>query len=111
MEHAFAVPGSEAPAAADVEFEALYRSSRDDVFAYAAGLLRDRAAAEDVTALAFERAYRKRRRFDPSDAFALPAQADRFARSETDPFQSRHRGLTFLLARDSQPRGDSHGSG
>ena len=46
MEHAFAVPGSEAPAAADVEFEALYRSSRDDVFAYAAGLLRDRAAAE-----------------------------------------------------------------
>src|SRR5438552_15034985 len=65
MEHAFAVPGSEAPAAADVEFEALYRSSRDDVFAYAAGLLRDRAAAEDVTALAFERAYRKRRRFDP----------------------------------------------
>src|SRR5437899_7877045 len=65
MEHAFADPGSEAPAAADVEFEALYRSSRDDVLAYAAGLLRDRAAAEDVTALAFERAYRKRRRFDP----------------------------------------------
>ena len=30
-----------------------------------AGLLRDVHAAEDVTALAFERAYRKRRRFDP----------------------------------------------
>ena len=27
-------------------------------------LLRDRAAAEDVTALAFERAYRRRRTFD-----------------------------------------------
>jgi RNA polymerase sigma-70 factor (ECF subfamily) len=45
-------------------FEALYRSSRDDVYAYVATLLRDGAAAEDVTALAFERAYRRRRTFD-----------------------------------------------
>jgi RNA polymerase sigma factor (sigma-70 family) len=45
-------------------FEALYRSSRDDVYAYALTLLRDRAAAEDVTAIAFERAYRRRRTFD-----------------------------------------------
>jgi RNA polymerase sigma factor (sigma-70 family) len=45
-------------------FEGLYRSSRDDVYAYAWTLLRDRAAAEDVTALAFERAYRRRRTFD-----------------------------------------------
>jgi RNA polymerase sigma-70 factor (ECF subfamily) len=45
-------------------FEALYRSSRDDVYAYVATLLRDRAAAEDVTAQAFERAYRKQRTFD-----------------------------------------------
>ncbi|HTX33173.1 MAG TPA: RNA polymerase sigma factor [Solirubrobacteraceae bacterium] len=45
-------------------FEALYRSSRDDVYAYVATLLRDGAAAEDVTALAFERAYRRRRSFD-----------------------------------------------
>jgi len=45
-------------------FDQLYRESRDDVYAYAAGLLRDRAAAEDVTATAFERAYRKRSRFD-----------------------------------------------
>jgi RNA polymerase sigma-70 factor (ECF subfamily) len=52
-------------AGADAAFDELYRSSRDDVYAYAAGLLRDRAAAEDVTATAFERAYRKRRRFDP----------------------------------------------
>jgi RNA polymerase sigma-70 factor (ECF subfamily) len=47
-------------------FEALYRSSRDDVYAYVATLLRDPAAAEDVTALAFERAYRRRRSFDRS---------------------------------------------
>ncbi len=45
-------------------FEALYRSSRDDLYAYVATLLGDRAAAEDVTALAFERAYRRRRSFD-----------------------------------------------
>ena len=54
------------PRNADIAFEQLYRSSRDDVYAYASGLLRDRSAAEDVTAQAFERAYRKRNRFDPS---------------------------------------------
>lgn len=55
----------EAPREADLAFDRLYRSSRDDVYAYVAGLLRDRAAAEEVTATAFERAYRKRARFDP----------------------------------------------
>jgi RNA polymerase sigma-70 factor, ECF subfamily len=45
-------------------FEALYRTCRDDLYAYVATLLRDPAAAEDVTALAFERAYRRRRTFD-----------------------------------------------
>jgi len=45
-------------------FESLYRSSRDDVYAYVMTLLRDPGAAEDVTALAFERAYRRRRTFD-----------------------------------------------
>jgi RNA polymerase sigma-70 factor (ECF subfamily) len=55
----------EAPRETDAAFEALYRTSRDDVFAYASGLLRDRAAAEDVTAQAFERAYRRRASFDP----------------------------------------------
>jgi RNA polymerase sigma factor (sigma-70 family) len=45
-------------------FEALYRSCRDDLYAYVCTLLRDPAAAEDITALAFERAYRRRRTFD-----------------------------------------------
>jgi RNA polymerase sigma factor (sigma-70 family) len=62
MEQVAAAPRQRAPALA---FEALYRGCRDDVYAYVAGLLRDRHAAEDVTALAFERAYRRRRRFDP----------------------------------------------
>jgi RNA polymerase sigma-70 factor (ECF subfamily) len=47
-----------------LDFDALYRTARDDVFAYAATFLRDRAAAEDVTAQAFERAYRRRSRYD-----------------------------------------------
>lgn len=50
----------------DPAFESLYRSSRDDVYAYVATLLRDRAAAEDVTSIAFERAYRRRSSFDPN---------------------------------------------
>jgi RNA polymerase sigma factor (sigma-70 family) len=49
---------------ARVAFEALYRESRDDVYAYAAGMLRDRSAAEEVTSQAFERAWRKRRQLD-----------------------------------------------
>jgi RNA polymerase sigma-70 factor (ECF subfamily) len=56
---------SEVEPESGLDFERLYRSSRDDVYAYAAGLLRDRAAAEEATAAAFERAYRKRSRFDP----------------------------------------------
>jgi RNA polymerase sigma-70 factor (ECF subfamily) len=47
-----------------LDFDALYRDARDDVFAYTATLLRDSAAAEDVTAQAFERAYKRRSRFD-----------------------------------------------
>jgi RNA polymerase sigma-70 factor (ECF subfamily) len=46
-----------------IGFDDLYRSSRDDVYAYVATLLQDRSAAEDVTATAFERAYRKRHSF------------------------------------------------
>jgi RNA polymerase sigma factor (sigma-70 family) len=44
--------------------EALYRTTCQELFAYVCSLLGDRGAAEDVTALAFERAYRRRRTFD-----------------------------------------------
>jgi RNA polymerase sigma-70 factor (ECF subfamily) len=65
MSQTLVAPATDAPRESDLVFEDLYRTSRDDVYAYAAGLLRDPAAAEDVTATAFERAYRKRRRFNP----------------------------------------------
>ena len=47
-----------------VSFDALYRAHAGDVYAYVMTLLRDRAAAEDATMAAFERAYRRRRTFD-----------------------------------------------
>ena len=64
--------GVNAPAPAPVaeqgtplSFEVLYRETFDDLFAYAATLLRDRTAAEDVVAASFERAYRRQASFDP----------------------------------------------
>src|SRR5919112_6817931 len=47
-------------------FEALYRRTFPRVYGYVATLLGDRSAAEEVTAQAFERAYRKRRSFRAS---------------------------------------------
>ena len=46
-------------------FARLYETCRDDVYAYVVSLLRDREQAEDVTGLAFERAFRRRWLFDP----------------------------------------------
>jgi RNA polymerase sigma factor (sigma-70 family) len=52
------------PAAAPSEgFAELYERTFPRVYAYVASLLRDRSAAEDVTAQVFERAYRKRRSY------------------------------------------------
>ncbi len=45
-------------------FDALYRDCARDLYAYVRTLLGDEASAEDVTALAFERAYRRRCTFD-----------------------------------------------
>jgi RNA polymerase sigma-70 factor (ECF subfamily) len=44
--------------------ELLYATCRDDLYAYMASMLGDGAAAEDATALAFERAFRKHRLFN-----------------------------------------------
>jgi RNA polymerase sigma-70 factor (ECF subfamily) len=49
-----------AAAARSEGFAELYERTFPRVYAYVASLLRDRSAAEDVTAQAFERAYRKR---------------------------------------------------
>ena len=60
------VPSAAAGRAAATEgFAELYERTFPRVYAYVASLLRDRSAAEDVTAQAFERAYRRRRSFNP----------------------------------------------
>jgi RNA polymerase sigma-70 factor (ECF subfamily) len=65
MEQTIAAPATQIPDELDATFEQLYRECRDDLYAYVRGLVRERAASEDVTALAFERAWRKRRSFNP----------------------------------------------
>src|SRR5215207_6599395 len=51
--------------AAEETFAQLYERCFTRVYGYVASLLRDRSAAEDVTAKAFERAYRKRSSYRP----------------------------------------------
>ena len=58
-------PRAAAPPLTAATFDALYRATADDLYAYVATLVRDRAAAEDVVAAAFERAYRRLRSYDP----------------------------------------------
>jgi RNA polymerase sigma factor (sigma-70 family) len=62
-----APPGSPAPRQVPLDraaFDALFRECVADVHGYVISLLGDRSAAEDVTALAFERLYRTRSRLD-----------------------------------------------
>jgi RNA polymerase sigma factor (sigma-70 family) len=53
------------PCVQTAEFEALYRDSAGAIYSFVAGMLRDRSAAEEVTAIAFERGFRARATFDP----------------------------------------------
>src|ERR671916_241421 len=73
-------------------FAALYERTFPRVYAYVASLLRDRSAAEDVTALAFERAYRKRRSYRPARGArrAAPAQAPHGARGRPGGHRRAH---------------------
>jgi RNA polymerase sigma-70 factor (ECF subfamily) len=48
-----------------LDVEALWRSCADDLHAYACTVVRDPSAAEEVVAVTFERALRRRGRFDP----------------------------------------------
>jgi RNA polymerase sigma factor (sigma-70 family) len=74
---------------------ALFRECANDVHAYAFSLLGNRAAAEDVTALAFERLYRSRLRLDPERgssrswlfAIARNAALDELRRRRRQPAQ------------------------
>ena len=81
--------------------EQLYRSSRDDVYAYVVTLLRDSAAAEDVTALAFERAYRRRRSFDRRRGDERPWLFGIARNAALDELRRRRRTAALLVDPES----------
>jgi RNA polymerase sigma factor (sigma-70 family) len=82
----------------DAAFDALYRACAADVHAYAISLLGSRSAAEDVTALAFERLYRSRSRLDRGRG---TPRAWLFA-------IARNAALDELRRRRRQPQGELH---
>ena len=86
-------------------FELLYRSCRDDLYAYVASLLRDRVAAEDVVGLAFERAYRKRSAFKP-DRGSSRAWLFAIARNAALDELRRRRRSASLVAEVADPLDD-----
>ena len=88
-----------------LDFDALYRGARDDVFAYVATLLHDRAAAEDVTALAFERAYRRRRTFAPERGSARAWLFGIARNAALDELRRRKRAATM----ETEPAADAPG--
>jgi RNA polymerase sigma factor (sigma-70 family) len=88
-----------------LDFDALYRDARDDVFAYVATLLRDRAAAEDVTALAFERAYRRRRSFEPARGSARAWLFGVARNAALDELRRRKRAVSLEI----EPAADAPG--
>jgi RNA polymerase sigma factor (sigma-70 family) len=110
-----AMSGADGPMSAGA-FEALFRECANDVHAYAISLLGERAAAEDVTALAFERLYRSRGRLDPRRgtprawlfAIARNAALDELRRrrrrpqDELDHEHTSGRGTALDAARASQ---------
>src|SRR3954447_26332840 len=75
-------------------FEDLYRNTFPRVYAYVASMLRDRSAAEDVTALAFERAY-------PNGAVSRHAADRRRRGSSVSP--ATPRSTSCASSSDAQP--------
>lgn len=96
-------PGGPAP-----PFEALYRSLMPRVFGYVATLLRDPSSAEDVTALAFERAYRRRRSFRLSRGTAEAWVFGIARNAALDELRRRRRHATLAVDPEDLSRAASY---
>ncbi|WP_445148261.1 RNA polymerase sigma factor [Baekduia sp. Peel2402] len=83
-------------------FDALYRETASDVFAYVMTLVRDRTSAEDVTALTFERAYRRQSSFDARRGSQRAWLFGIARNAALDELRSRKR-TTALLADPEDP--------
>jgi RNA polymerase sigma-70 factor (ECF subfamily) len=90
-------------------FDALYRETASDVFAYVMTLLRERSAAEDVTAQTFERAYRRQSSFNPKKG-TQRAWLFGIARNAALDELRRRRRTAALLAEPDDPDGAHPGS-
>jgi RNA polymerase sigma-70 factor (ECF subfamily) len=90
---------------AQQQLERLYAECRDDVYAYLASLLGDRSLAEDVTALAFERAFRRRRLYNPRRGSERAWLFGIARNAGLDELRRRRRGTS--LAGDLAPDGCS----
>ncbi|MGI8945703.1 MAG: RNA polymerase sigma factor [Thermoleophilaceae bacterium] len=99
-----------APTTDAESFEALYERAFPKVYAYVASLVRNRSVAEDVTAQAFERAYRRRRSYREARGsreawifgIARNAALDELRR------RSRHAGLEQDAADQAAPTLEDH---
>ncbi|MGH9410813.1 MAG: RNA polymerase sigma factor [Vicinamibacterales bacterium] len=96
----------------EAAFEALFRRWHPAVFRWALRIVRDRGAAEEVTADAFWRAYRARARFDPSKDFgawirriATHAALDQLKREQRERSR-RAPMLVDVAAGDAAPADD-----
>jgi RNA polymerase sigma-70 factor (ECF subfamily) len=103
VNHTLTLPFPARSVPGHLDFDALYRASRDDLYAYVATLLRDRAAAEDVTAAAFERALRRQRTYRPTRG-SERAWLFGIARNAALDELRRRRRTAALLADPEDPR-------
>jgi RNA polymerase sigma-70 factor (ECF subfamily) len=91
-------------------FERLFHECARDVHGYAISLLGDRAGAEDVTALAFERLYRSRKRLDRTRGTPRAWLFSIVRNAALDELRRRQRQAGKECARfPVEPAGDSHG--
>ena len=100
------VPISARQTTGRLDFDALYRSSRDDVYAYVATMLGDRAAAEDVTALAFERAMRRRATYRAGRGSERAWLFGIARNAALDELRRRKRTVALLTDPADEPVGD-----
>ena len=82
-------------------FDALFRECAEDVHGYLISLLGDRSAAQDATALAFERLYRARSRIDSARGSARALLFAIARNAALDELRRRSRERAFVVAYDA----------